>query len=95
MKLAGEMGSVCGLPMRQIGRVLERVEMSLRVYKEVSVDASLLFLLAFIRASNNVNLAGNFKLIRANLNPAQFVNAVSLSRQKNFTTPLIIAGIDC
>jgi hypothetical protein len=46
-KLAGQLASVSELSMRQIERILGRVELSLRIYNDVPIDPAMLVFLAF------------------------------------------------
>jgi hypothetical protein len=68
--LAGELAPVSGLSFRQIERVLSRVELALRIYKDRPIDAPLLVWIAFndsaAVAANGLTLTS---LSRAKLTP--------------------------
>ncbi len=67
-RLAGELAPKSGLSMRQLKRVLLRIEMALRCYKDEPIDCALLVWLAFCGQDLNPNFAET-ALPRADLSP--------------------------
>ncbi len=70
-RLAGELAPQSGLSMRQLKRVLLRVEMALRCYKDQPIDCALLVWLAFRKVyadKQEIELSTSF-LTRAGLPP--------------------------
>lgn len=65
-RLAGEFAAAGGLSFRQIKRVLERVEMALRCYRDQPIDCPLLVCLAFDEVTGHSKTP---KLARAGLTP--------------------------
>lgn len=84
-QLASDLAPVSGLSMRQIERVMLKVELALRCYRSQPLDCALLVQLAFEGASGTVSAAG--KLKRRDLtspNTATFLNKIKDSQ--NATT---------
>ena len=78
--------------MRQIKRTLERVELTLRIYKDRPIDAALLVLLAFHNASLNLKKSDWFGMARVALDPLSFKGR--LEEQRAFTNPVPANEID-
>ncbi|MGJ8627607.1 MAG: KAP family P-loop NTPase fold protein [Sulfitobacter sp.] len=59
-QLAGRLAPISGLSMRQISRLIDRVELTCRIYKDRPIDAALLVWLAYKEAS--ASKLGEFKV---------------------------------
>lgn len=81
--LAGKLAKYCGFSMRQLKKILLKIEVALRCYRDVPIDAPLLVLLAFEHAMQ-IKLDPKRWLPRAALTP-EFVSDLKI-KDKTTTT---------
>jgi len=85
-QLAGQLAPLSGLSMRQIKRVLERVELACRIYAKRPIDVALLVWLAFQDAATP-NVRFKVKLLtRSELRPTSVAPLLDMKKEHNSGT---------